>query len=105
MAAAIMADPSMLVNLTSEFIGIANNVTTILFVLALAVFAWGIVKLILAAGDAGAVREARGIITWGVIALAVLASLYGIIFYIQTVVGVDSANMKLDIQIPKIIKP
>ena len=93
-------DTTKLTNIASGFVDIANVVTTILFVLAIAVFAWGIVKLIWAAGDANAVREARGIITWGLIAIAVLASLYGVVKYLQTVVGVGTGD--LDIQQPKI---
>jgi len=82
---------------------ILSTIVTILFVLAIAVFAWGIVKMILAAGDPEKVKEARGIIIWGVIAIAVLASLFGLVTYLRTVFGVD-ASMNLMFEIPN-VKP
>ena len=78
---------------------ILSTIVTILFVLAIAVFAWGIVKMILAAGDPEKVKEARGIIIWGVIAIAVLASLFGLVTYLRTVFGVDG-SMNLMLTVP-----
>ena len=90
----MLGGPMMLV---TGALSILSTVLTILFVLAIAVFAWGIVKMVMAAGDPEAVKEARGIIIWGVIAIAVLASLYGLVEYLKTVFGVMSGNLNLGI--------
>jgi membrane protease YdiL (CAAX protease family) len=59
------------------------------FLLALFVFAWGIVKFIIAAGDPEKIKEARQFILWGVIGLAVLASIFGLITFLQNYFGVS----------------
>ena len=58
------------------------------FLVALFVFAWGIVKFIVAAGDPEKIKEARQFILWGVVGIAVLASLFGLITWLQSYFGV-----------------
>jgi len=74
---------------------IINNITagarlviTFLFVLALLVFVWGMVKLIIAAGDPEKIGEAKGFILWGLVGMAVLASVFGLVTFIQSYFGV-----------------
>jgi uncharacterized membrane protein HdeD (DUF308 family) len=59
------------------------------FLIALFVFAWGIVRFIVAASDPDKIREARQFIFWGVIGMAVLASLFGLITFLQRYFGVS----------------
>ncbi len=76
---------------------ILNIIVTILFVVAIAVFGWGIIKLIASAGDPEKRKEAKGILIWGVIAIAVLALLFGLVQYLSTVFGVDEGTLQIDV--------
>lgn len=63
-----------------------NTVTLIinfLLVVATLVFVWGIIKYVAAGGDAAKVKEARGYIVWGLLGLAVMASVWVIVRVIQ----------------------
>ncbi len=97
-ATVMFANPRAFAN---GVLSVASIVVSIIFVAAIAVFAWGIVKMIMAAGDPGEVAKARGIIIWGVIALAVLASLYGVVNYLQIIFGVEQTGT-LMLPAPKI---
>lgn len=63
-------------------------VVQILLTASFVVFGWGILKLITAGGNTTTVKQAKGVIWWGVLALFVLASLYGIILFIKTSIGI-----------------
>ena len=64
---------------------------TLMFVVALLIFAWGIVQMIVAAGQGPeALRKAKGFLLWGIIGMAVLASIGGIIFFLRDFVGVEN---------------
>lgn len=50
--------------------------------LALVVFFWGLAKFILKADDVKAREEGRQVMMWGIVALFVLVSIWGIIFFL-----------------------
>jgi hypothetical protein len=60
--------------------------------LSLVVFGWGITMFISSSGDAARVSKAKGIITWGLIGIAVLASLYGIVQLFKAYFGIGAGN-------------
>lgn len=69
-----------------NFIGIVcflmdyvNQIVIILAGLSLLVFVWGVAKFILSAGDEKKVTEGKILMFWGVIALFVMVSVWGII--------------------------
>lgn len=66
-----------------------NIVIKILITMALVVFIWGIVRFIAAAGNIQEVKKAKGIMTYGIIALAVLAMMTGIIAFLQGYFGIS----------------
>lgn len=72
-----------------------NVVVTIVFVLAVVVFGWGIVQLIIAAGDPAKIKQARQFIWWGIIGIAVLASIWGIIQFLQGYLGVGGGTQPI----------
>lgn len=77
----------------TRIMGILRQVVPIIFALAIIYFFWGVAKYILAAGDAKAASEGKSIMIYGIIALAVMASVYGIINLIQTtLLGVGGAG-------------
>lgn len=62
------------------------------FALAIIYFFYGVAKYIGKAGDPKEAAAGKSIMIYGVIAIAVMASLYGIIAYLQNTVGVTAGN-------------
>lgn len=64
--------------------GLINPLIAILTGLALLAFLWGLVRFIFSVGgDEKAVEEGKRIMKWGIIALFVFVSVWGIISFIQ----------------------
>jgi len=78
--------------LASFILTVLQVVVTIVFVIAVIVFGWGIVKLIIAAGNPAQIQQAKQFIWWGIIGMAVLASIFGIISYLQVFTGVSGGG-------------
>ena len=57
--------------------------------LALLYFFWGLAKFILHSDNEEAIKEGKKVMMWGIVALFVLVSIWGIIRYMRTEVGVD----------------
>lgn len=75
---------------------IANNIlrtvrilSTIVFVLAIVAFGWGIVMFIFAGGDPSALGKAKSFLLWGVIGMAVMASVFGLTDFLRRYFGVE----------------
>ena len=84
---------------------IANNILAlvrvlvlVVFVLAVVAFGWGIVQFIFAGGDPAAIGKAKSFLLWGVIGMAVMASLFGLITFLQQYFGVRAGG--LDVRAP-----
>lgn len=69
--------------------GLLNLVIPILFILATIIFLWGIIVFLTAAGDPEKVKEGRGIMLWGIIALAVMSAAWGLTQVLTKTFGVD----------------
>ena len=70
---------------TKSFFTEAKTIVTdilipLVFALALLFFFWGVAKYIWSAGDAK--EEGKQIMVWGVVALFVMSSIWGIIYFI-----------------------
>ncbi|OHA00468.1 MAG: hypothetical protein A3C07_01265 [Candidatus Sungbacteria bacterium RIFCSPHIGHO2_02_FULL_47_11] len=89
---AVLAQTDKLSPVAQNLLTALNIVVTIVFVLAVVVFGWGIVQLIIAAGDPAKIKQARQFIVWGVIGIAILASIFGIIQFIQNYIGVTAGT-------------
>lgn len=64
--------------------------------LALVVFFWGLAKFILKAGDETARAEGKQVMVWGIIALFVLVSIWGIISFITgEIFGISTIKLPL----------
>ena len=68
--------------------GTLNTVIGLLFVIATIVFLWGVIQFIAASGDEQKRAKAKGIMTWGIIGLAVMAAAWGIVNVLVTYFGV-----------------
>ena len=98
-ALALAADANLggLSSLVTQFGNIVGKLMPILFILGIVYFFWGLVKFIMGAGDAKKVAEGRGIMIYGIIALAVMASVYGLIGWLQSSLGVTGGG---NVQLP-----
>lgn len=56
-----------------------NSIVGVLFVLATVIFLWGVIQFIVKAGDEQGRTKAKGIMTWGIIGLVVMAAIWGIV--------------------------
>lgn len=65
---------------------IINRAIPILFALALLVFFWGLVKFIFSPEDK---ESAKKTMLWGVVALFVMATVWGLVSFLGEAVGVD----------------
>ena len=74
--------------LIDAFRGLLRPIIPILLGLSLVYFFWGIGQFILHAGDQKAREEGKQKILWGVIALFVFISIYGIILFIANTLGI-----------------
>lgn len=75
-------------SLINEIIGILQLLDNLIFALALVYFFWGVAQFILKANDEKAREEGRKKIMWGIVALFVLASWWGLVSFLGGLVGV-----------------
>src|SRR3989338_4053430 len=69
-----------------------NTIIGILFVIATIVFLCGVIQFIASSGDEAKRAKAKGIMTWGIIGLAVMAAAWGIVNVLVTYFGVQGVN-------------
>ena len=71
-----------------------GNFVAIGVAIAVVVFMWGVVSMIRAGGKEGDKRiiEGKQRMFWGVIAIFILVSVWGIVTLLQTMVGVESKS-------------
>ena len=79
--------------------GIIALLIPIAAALALLYFFWGLARFILAAGDPEARAQGRQIMIWGVVALFIIASVWGIIQFLGEALDVGQGG---SIQVPTI---
>lgn len=92
-------------NLVRAGIRILNLLVPAAFALAILFFFFGIAKYILAAGDPKAAEAGKSIMIYGVVAIAVMASVFGIVKWLQTSLGVESGASTGNILLPTITNP
>lgn len=64
----------------------------VIFGLAIVYFFWGLIQYIRSAGDPAAAAKGKSIMIYGVIAIFVMASIYGLIAWLQGATGVSNTN-------------
>lgn len=82
--------------LVSSFGRIVASIIPIMFALAIVYFFWGLIKYIQSAGDPKQAGEGKSIMIYGVIAIAVMVSIYGLVAWIQTALNISpTTNINL----------
>lgn len=80
-----------------QFNKLINTVIGLLFAVAVLIFLWGVVQFIAKAGDEAGRTKAKGIMTWGIVGLVVMASVWGILNALVAYFGTGSAQPGTDI--------
>jgi uncharacterized membrane protein len=80
--------------------GIVGALVPIASTLAVVFFFWGLAKFILNSGDEEKRKEGKDIMIWGILALFVLVTIYGIIGFMQETLGNDGTVTTLDLTLP-----
>ena len=92
----VLADNPLL-NVLGNFSEWIGDAIIIAIGLAIVFFFWGLAKYILNAGDEEKKKEGRNIMIWGVIALFIMVSIWGIVSVLADTFGVDSKK-NLDVK-------
>lgn len=86
------ANLSGISNLVTQAGQIIAKLIPIMFALAIVYFFWGLITYIRSAGDPKAAAEGRSIMIYGLIAIAIMASLYGLITWLQQTLGINGGG-------------
>ncbi|MCI0542168.1 pilin [bacterium] len=93
-----------------EFLNLLQEILSFLVplivLLAIVYFFWGLAKYVLSAGDAEKAAEGKSIMIWGVLALFVMVTVWGIIGFLQqSIPGVDEGALPVEIDLPTVEFP
>jgi len=64
----------------------------ITFALAILLFFFGLAKFIYSSGDTGANQRGKDLMIWGVIAIFVMSSIWGLVAFLQSTFGVSNSQ-------------
>jgi hypothetical protein len=76
--------------LISSYSGVLAKVPAVLVGLALVFFLWGLAKFILVAGNEKKIAEGKNLMIWGIVAIFVMVSIWGIVNILQGTFGVQT---------------
>lgn len=85
-------DTLQVTGLITQFENTLNLIIIFLFVLATVIFIWGVIMYIAQSDDEAARKKARMFMLWGIIGLAVITAVWGIVNLIITYFGFDTAT-------------
>jgi Type IV secretion system pilin len=86
------ANLSTFKSLTTQIGEIIRILIPMAFGLAVLFFFWGVAQFVLAAGDEKANAAGKSKMIYGVVAIAVMASLFGLVNWLQGVFGVSAGS-------------
>ena len=81
--------------LLTQIGGIIKQIIPIFFAIAIIYFFWGIITFIRAAGNPEEASKGKSIMIYGVIALTVMVSIYGLIGWLQATFGLTTTTITL----------
>lgn len=79
-------------NLMNSFRNIVDLALPIVVALALLAFFWGLAKFIFASGDEDKRDDGKRIMIWGVIALFVMVSVWGLVRFVGQAFGIEQGG-------------
>jgi hypothetical protein len=78
--------------LLQTFLGMLNSLIPLIFGLALIYFFWGTAQFVLHSGEQKARDEGKQKMLWGIIAIFVFVSIWGILGFIGNTLGIPVTN-------------
>lgn len=94
------ADLSFLEGLVEDVGNALALVVPIMVGLAIIYFFWGLVQYIRSAGDPKAAATGKSIMIYGIIAIFVMVSVWGIVGWLQGVIGIDPDATGVEVIVP-----
>lgn len=83
------ADTSTLKGIIDSFAEIiGQSLVTLLFGMALAAFIWGVIRMVIAAGDQNKREEGKKWLVWGILGMFVIVGLWGIVGFLSSTFGI-----------------
>jgi hypothetical protein len=79
-------------NLLNSFRNLVDLALPIVVALALLAFFWGLAKFIFASGDEDKREDGKRIMIWGIIALFVMVSVWGLVRFVGQAFGIDQGG-------------
>lgn len=79
---------------------ISSSVIPLIFALAIAMFVWGVVQYVINAQEEAKRQKGRDFMIWGIIALAVMVSVWGLVGILRNTFGIQ-ANVIPSVQTNK----
>ena len=79
-----------LLDLERQLGELIGKVIPIIFALAIIYFFWGVVQYIRGAGDPKKASERKSLMIYGVLAIAVMVSVYGLVTWLQDTLGIST---------------
>lgn len=71
---------------------IINKIIPVVIGAAVLVFLWGVLKYVVAGDDPEKRADARWFMVWGIVALFVMVSVWGLVRILQNTIGVSSSS-------------
>jgi hypothetical protein len=78
---------------------VLNMLIPVLIALAVVYFFWGLVTYIRASGDEKARAAGKSQMLWGIIAIAVMVSIFGLVAWLQNTLGIQGGTVPVIPQI------
>lgn len=79
-----------ILSLLAQASDLINRLIPFVIALTVLIFLWGIFKFVIAGGDGEARKEAQGYIIWGIVALFVMVSVWGLVNILVRSVNLDN---------------
>ncbi len=79
----VIAEAQTFSSIVYQILRLFNPIAFIIFSATVAIFFFGLVKFIYNAGDSAAIEEGRRLMIWGIIGIAVMVSVWGLVMILQ----------------------
>jgi hypothetical protein len=90
----------------TSFVEVMGNIVNLLVpltsTLAVVFFFYGLAKYILNSGDEEKRKEGKSIMIWGILAMFVLVTIWGIIGFMQNTIGNEAGPTNVDVDLPDV---
>lgn len=99
----VFAAPATIITYENSLLGVINSVVTFLVSCAVAYFFWGLTVFVRSADNADVREDAKGRMMYGIAAITVMVSLWGLVGFLSNTLKLDTTHKTnyTDTLIPK----